>query len=566
MGINGIDLGIYVIEFLGQKIKLYFGSTPTFRTHYFTRELAKRKKMKAFVIIIGLIITLAFAPFLLGFSSEGTLVMPPEDDNFLDTTFGTNGKAVTPVGIAQAVAIQPDGKVVAAGYAFNGTNNDFAILRYNQNGTLDDTFDGTTNANGRILTPVGQFDEEAFGIAIQSDGKIVLVGQTYDGAKTNLAFIRYNADGTLDNSFDGDGRVIVSPSVGNALLRSVAVRPDGRIVAAGVASNGLNFDIVVVQLNANGSLDQTFVGNSGNSNGVVTTAVGTANDQAYGVGIRPDGKIVVAGYLSTATGTDSLLLRYQADGRLDTSFSGDGIMIHSFSPDTDEALALALMPDGRIVIAGCIRNGAPNDFLIGRFTEDGSVDPAFGTNGAIMMPFSSTVDISLGVAVQPDGKVVAVGFGNNGINNDFAVTRINTNGTPDLTFGGDGRILTAIGTSADQANAVAIQPDGKIVVAGRTAGTTADVAIVRYQSGFVSITGRVTSPNGTALRNTSVMLIDENGLSQTASSSSFGIYEFRDVPIGRTYTLRAASKRYRFAPRILAINESLSGMDLIGLE
>ena len=536
--------------------------------------LKNKIMIKTPVTTLALAVALSFWASFPGIqvsANEQERAFMTEDESLLDAGFGTSGKVVTPAGsgneVAQAVAIQPDGKIVVAGYAFNGTNNDFAVIRYNSNGTLDDTFDGTTNANGVILTPIGQSEDEAFGVAIQPDGKIVLVGQTYDGVKTSLAIARYNSDGTLDMSFDGDGRAVISPSIGNAMLRSVAVRPDGRILATGSASNGVNFDIVVVQLNADGTLDAAFDGNSGNGNGIVVTPVGAGNDQGYGVVIQPDALVVVAGYYTSPTSTDSVLLRYATDGRLDTSFSGDGIATHAFSPDTDEALALALAPDGRIVISGCIRNGAPNDFLIGRFMPDGSPDASFGTNGRAIFPFSGTVDIALGVAVQPDGKVVAAGFGNNGVNNDFGVVRLNSDGTPDLTFGGDGGVLTAIGSSADQANAVAIQPNGRIVVAGRTAGTTADIAVVRYyQASTASITGRVFRPNGSPLGSTRVSLIDENGLTQTATTSSFGIYQFSGVSVGRTYTIRASSKRYRFAPIIVNVVESLANMDLTGLD
>lgn len=530
--------------------------------------------MKTLVTALALSVTLSFWTFFAGSPASAKEHAPAfmtEDDSLLDAGFGTSGKVVTPAGsgndVGQAVAIQPDGKIVVAGYASNGTNNDFAVFRYNPNGTLDDTFDGTTNANGVILTPIGQSEDEAFGVAIQPDGKIVLVGQTYDGVKTNLAIARYNSDGTLDTTFDGDGRAVFSPSVGSAILRSVAVRPDGRILATGSASNGVNFDIVVIQLNPNGSLDTQFDGNSGNGNGIVVTQVGAGNDQGYGVVVQPDGMVVVAGYYSSLTGTDTVLLRYGLDGRLDTSFSGDGIATHAFSPDTDEALALALAPDGRIVISGCIRNGAPNDFLIGRFMPDGSPDASFGTNGRAIFPFSGTVDIALGVAVQPDGKVVAVGFGNNGVNNDFGVVRLNSDGTPDLTFGGDGGVLTAIGSSADQANAVAIQPNGRIVVAGRTAGATADIAVVRYyQASTGSIAGRVFRPNGSPLSNTRVSLVDENGVFVNVTTSSFGVYQFSNVSAGRTYTIRPSSKRYRFAPIIVNFADSLANMDFTGLE
>ncbi|MEP6786909.1 MAG: CHRD domain-containing protein [Acidobacteriota bacterium] len=421
----------------------------------------------------------------------GTPVMFPSSNGMLDATFGTNGVLSTAVGpgndVAQAVAIQSDGKIVAAGFAFNGSNNDFAIVRYNPNGTLDDTFDGNSgNGNGIILTPVGPSDDEAFGIVLQPDGKIILAGQTRNPSNEDVAVVRYNTDGTLDTTFDGDGRVIIPIGAGNDLARSVAVQADGKIVLVGNGSNATNSDIAIIRLESNGSLDTSFDGNSGNGNGIVTVPVGAGNDQGYVAAIAGDGKIVVAGYYAAAVSSDTVILRLNTDGRLDSTFDGDGIAPHSFSAtDSDEALAMTLQPDGRIVIAGCIRTGGGvlNDFLIARFDQNGSVDNSFGTGGLTVVPFSSLADIALGVAVQPDGKIVATGFASNGSKNQFGVTRVNANGTPDTSFDGDGKMQTTIGTTADSANAIALQADGKIVIVGRAVSGGADFGVARYGYG-----------------------------------------------------------------------------------
>ena len=486
-------------------------------------------------------------------------------NEMVDVAFGNAGTVVTPVGVgndvAQAVVIQPDGKIVAAGFGYSGLNNDFAVARYNSDGTLDQSFGG-----GSVLVPVGQSEDEAFGIALQPDGRIVLVGQTYDGIRTSVAVVRLNADGSPDTTFDGDGRAVFSPTVSNALARSVAIQADGRIVLTGVAYNGTNFDIIVIRIEQNGSLDTTFDGNSGSDNGIVTTSVSNGNDQAYGIAVRPDGRIVVAGYFAGAVSNDTVVMRYLADGRLDSGFGQDGIARHTFSQETDEALALTLAPDGRIVIAGCIRNGSPNDFLIARLTANGDRDQSFGANGLTIVPFSNAPDISLGVALQPDGKIIAAGFGNNGTNNDFGVARVNSNGTLDATFGGDGTVLTAIGSSVDSANAVAVAPDGGIVAVGRTVNTTADFGVVRYRSGIATISGRVLSPAGIALRNVIVNLVDTSGVTRSAITSSFGSYQFSNVSMGPGYTLTARSKRYRFAPVLLDLSTNLSNIDIVGLE
>lgn len=479
----------------------------------------------------------------------------------LDNSFGNDGKVATPVGfgndLAQAVAVYPDGRILAAGYAFNGTNNDFAVVRYMPNGSLDPTFGQV----GMIMVPVGTSEDEAFACAIRPDGKIVVAGQTYDGLKTSFATIRLNTDGTLDQTFGGTGKIIVTPSAGNALVRSVALQPDGKTVLAGVGSNGMNFDIILARLNADGSPDMGF-----GAAGILVKTVGATHDQAYGVAVQADGKIVVGGYFNTQSSADTVVLRFLANGDPDPDFGLNGVAIHAFSPDTDEALAMSLAPDGRIVLAGCIRTGSPNDFLVARLMPNGSADMSFGVGGLAIVPFSSATDIGFAVAVQPDGKVVAAGFGSNGLNNDFAVVRLNPNGTPDETFGEGGKTLTMVGQSFDSANAVAISPDGTIVAAGRTVSSTADFGVVRYRSGVATLSGRVLTPSGMPLRDLRVNLIDPSGVVRFATTSSFGIFRFDDVATVDGYTMTVRSKRYRFSPTPMNIAGNIAGIEMYGLE
>ncbi len=509
----------------------------------------------------------ALASILLitSFAISGSSALETSTDQMVDLTFGIQGRVKTQVGVgnavAQAVAVQPDGKILSVGFAYNGANNDFAVVRYNPNGTLDTTFNGS----GTVLTPIS-LEDEAYSIAIQNDGKFILAGQTYNGVRGDIALVRYNADGSLDHAFGTAGKVIIPATSGSSLARSVAVDPNGMIAVAGHGFNGSTTDIITVRLNPNGSLDPGFDGETGTGNGIVTTVVGPGTDQAYGVAIQPDGRIVVGGFYTNAGDPDTVVMRFATDGRLDTSFGLNGLSQHAFSPDADEALSLALAPDGKIVIAGCIRFGPPNDFFIARFLENGAMDTAFGIDGSLTVPFSSTADIALGVAVQPDGKVVAAGFGSNGVNNDFAIVRTTANGTLDVTFGGDGTVLTMVGDATDVANGVAIAPDGGIIAVGRTVGFFANFGLVRYHPGIASINGRVLRPNGTPIRDARVNLIDDGVVIRTATTSSFGLYEFTDVPTGKTYTLTVGSKRYRFAPQVINMSGAIAGADLIGLE
>ncbi|MEJ7848342.1 MAG: LamG-like jellyroll fold domain-containing protein [Pyrinomonadaceae bacterium] len=471
------------------------------------------------------------AEIIAGYSS----IPAPNSNGNLDTTFDSDGIVVTQTGpgnnFAQAVAVQADGKIVVAGVTGNGMNNDFCVVRYNPDGTLDDTFDGANSGNGIVNTPVGPSDDSPLGMSIQPDGKIIVVGQVFNGSNNDFGVVRYNPNGTLDTSFDGDGIVITPIGPGSDIVRSVVVQPDGKIVAAGNAFNGSNSDFAVVRYEANGSLDTSFDGNSGNGNGIVTVAIGVGNEVGYGVAMQRDGKIVVSGYYANVASTDTALLRFDQNGVLDPSFDSDGIVSSTFSPDTDEALSLALQPDGKIVIAGCIRNGAPNDFLLARYNENGSLDTAFGGTGFRIIPIGPAADIALSVALQPDGKIVAAGFSSNGSNNDFGVVRVNANGSLDNTFGGDGRVTTALAASTDSANAVAIQADGKIIVVGRTVvGSAALFGVTRYGYG----TNAAANDGYFALDGTSAIRFDNAFRSGTTTAKSIASLGLPTLPAGMT--------------------------------
>lgn len=411
----------------------------------------------------------------------------PFSNGSLDTTFAMDGIVTTKISddsVAQAVAIQADGKIVVAGFDQTPGNTDFAIVRYNPDGSLDNTFAG----DGTVTTPIGTGFEEAFAVAIQTDGKIIAAGRTLNGADTDFAIVRYNSDGSLDTSFDGNsgnGNGIVTTTIGsgNEIFRGLAIQTDGKILAVGDSFDGSNATITVIRYNSDGTLDTGFDGNSGIGNGVVTTRIGSGNEHLYGVKIQTDGKIVATGYYSNGVNNDVALLRYNPDGVLDTTFDDDGIAVTAIGTQTDEAFDLALQTDGKIVVIGCINSGGGNDFLAIRYKTNGSLDETFGTDGATVTPIGSTVEIAFGVAIQTDGKIVSAGFSRNA-DNDFALIRQNPDGSLDTSFDGDGKLTTQLGTSVEVVNGVAIQADGKIVAVGRAViDTRANFGVVRYGYG-----------------------------------------------------------------------------------
>jgi uncharacterized delta-60 repeat protein len=415
----------------------------------------------------------------------------------LDTSFDSDGIANTAVAAAgdgaRAVAVQPDGKIVAAGYAFRGsTLYDFVLVRYNPNGSLDTSF-GT---NAIVRTQFSSSTDGFTDVALQLDGKIIGIGTTPNGGDTDFTVLRYNTNGALDTSFDTDGIAFADIGEAYALAEAVAVQADGKIVVAGYAFNGTNTDFAVARYNADGSPDTSFGGI-----GRVLTPVSSGSDYANALVIQPDGKIVVAGSVQTTSSTVFALVRYNADGSLDTSFDTDGKVTTAFFDSTlFGAKGVALQPDGKIVAVGLVFT-AETDFALARYNANGSLDTTFDTDGRVTTDVSGSYDYANAVAVQPDGKIVVAGYADGGsFNWDFALVRYNANGSLDTSFDSDGKVMTPVLSGEDEANAVTIQTNGKIVAAGYADnGTDKDFALVRYNADgspdtSFGGTGKVTTP------------------------------------------------------------------------
>jgi uncharacterized delta-60 repeat protein len=398
----------------------------------------------------------------------------------LDNTFDGDGKAVGLIGSgncrAHTVAIQADGKIVAAGRADSASNGyDFALTRFLADGSLDPAFDG----DGKVMTSL-EMDDETRSVVIQpADNKIVVAGYTANPGATQIkfGFARYNTNGSLDTSFDTDGKASISIGGSNDIAYAVALQSDGKIVAAGYTENGTNDDFAVARLNANGSPDGTF----GNR---VFTNFGSDNAQANSTAIQSDGKIVVAGFNYNGSNRDFAVSRYNADGTLDFTFGNYGKVTTAVGGGIDDAQAVAIQTDGKILVAGYSNAAAHNNFAVVRYNTNGTPDNTFGVGGKMVTEVGTADSVAYAMAIQSDGKIVLAGTATQGGDYDFAVVRYNTNGTLDNTFEGDGRVFTPVGTSNDTAYAVAIQTDGKIVAAGEAynGGANRDFALARYNA------------------------------------------------------------------------------------
>ncbi|WP_329342860.1 calcium-binding protein [Streptomyces sp. NBC_00663] len=415
--------------------------------------------------------TLAATVLALVLTLPGIAVAAPGG---LDPTFSGDGKVLTSLADedrANDVAVQSDGKIVSVGSSadYSLGESDFALTRHNPDGTPDAGFGG----DGKVTTAVNNMDpglqwSEAQALALQADGKIVVVGSSWRGYENCCWFTvaRYNTDGTLDTGFGGgDGRVFTDFGAPDE-ARDVAVQPDGKIVAVGTGGG----QVAVARYNADGTPDASF----GGGDGQVSTDPAPESQEEGGDGralaLQPDGKIVVGGEVGT-TRFDFVLLRYTASGALDTSFSGDGIERTDFG-DYESVEGLAVQPDGKIVAAG----GSGGRFALARYNPGGTLDTGFDGDGKVLTAGGSAADVKL----QPgDGRIVIAG--SNGSGGDFAVLRYNTDGSQDGGFGTAG-VTTADFGGSDAAYGVALQPDGRIVAAGG-GGPNSDFALARFQGG-----------------------------------------------------------------------------------
>ncbi|WP_052424753.1 DUF11 domain-containing protein [Streptomyces fulvoviolaceus] len=397
----------------------------------------------------------------------------------LDTTFGTGGKVTVDRGYweeGQDLALQADGRIVTVGTNREAEylSSDFSVMRHNADGSVDTSF----GSGGETVTDFAGGEDRAHGVALQSDGKVLVAGESgeSEGGCCSFTVARYNADGSLDTGFGTGGRVLTGFGLDGSggVARAIAVQPDGKIVAAGQGAAGLgDLRFAVARYNPDGSPDTGF----GTDGYVLTPFAGGGS--GYDLALQPDGRIVVAGDTGGPSGpNDFALARYTTDGSLDSTFGTGGTVttVLSSAPGfagDDSARGVAVQSDGRIVAAGY----SAYDFALARYTSSGTLDPAFDTDGIVTTDFNGGADGAFDLALQSDGRIVAVGQANT----DFALVRYTTGGSLDTGFGTGGRTTTDMGFGFfDEAHAVAVQPDGRIVAYGNNGD---DRALARYLGG-----------------------------------------------------------------------------------
>ena len=419
-----------------------------------------------------------------------TYVRAAESDGTLDPSFGTGGVVTTllsPSAGPGAAVRQPDGKIVVVGT--RAVPHDIVVARYLTNGSLDPTF-GTGGIREVDFGPNNI--DSANAVALQPDGKIVVAGRTQNpnGAPGNTAVLRLHPNGADDNTFSGNSRaqinVAASPpafpstnSVANMgrddLAEAVVVQPDGKILLAGSLDAGGQSQMYVLRLNAGGGIDTSF-----GASGARKHTVG-ASAAAKDLVLQPDGKMVVVGFFASGVGDDFTLVRLTASGALDPSWDGDGTVATAVGSSHDNAYAAALDPStGTIVVGGSsYASGAPR-FALVRYRSDGTLDPSFGAGGKVVSAVGSAATV-FAVARQANGKIVVVGEALTGPTYDFAVARYTADGALDPSFGTGGIVTKAIAGSNDHGRAVIVQPDNRIIAVGPyDYGGNSAFALLRY--------------------------------------------------------------------------------------
>jgi len=387
----------------------------------------------------------------------------------LDTSFSGNGKRTKPPGRGYAVAIQPDGKILVAGSQTNGFSANLMVARYEPNGSFDESF----GKKGKAIIDFGGY-AEAYSITLQGNGKIVTAGTLME----DFAVVRFKRDGSLDSNFGVNGKVTTDFEGKRDEAKFVAIQPDNKILVIGTAfdSGGEQSKIALARYNPNGTLDNGF----GKGGKVATTVTEVKFDYGSAFILQPDGKIVAAGYsYGINTQFDFTLVRYQPNGKVDSSFGTNGFAITDFN-GYDLATAIGVQQNGKMIVAGY------SDFFnsvidLARYTKNGLLDSSFGTKGKVITSVGGISDQVHSMAIQPDNKIVIAGSSVNGPNTDFVLVRYKPNGNIDKSFGNNGIVLTDF-KNYDYAQAVTLQPDGKIVAVGLSGTQETDVALARYNA------------------------------------------------------------------------------------
>jgi len=458
-----------------------------------------QNKSKKLINIIVVILTMVFVftachkkkkPFLLlplidnssvvttnGGSGDGGSVGPTftPAQGILDDSFNGSGyyEETNPIknfDKGYTLALQSDGKIL-----LGGGNSKFLIARFNPNGTLDTSFNGTGYREEDISPDGGDWGQS---IKILSDGNILLGGYCYvSGSGDDFCMAKFlSSDGILDTTWGSGGKKIQDLGTSTDRAQSLILDSNGKILMGGICYNG-SFDFCLARFDSDGSLDTT---NFGSPNGKVIQPMGPSNDEGKVLGIQSTGKILLAGYIIDSGDGNKYkfaVARFDIFGNLDTTFASSGKFIYALTSSTLQPIYLTSMVvqnDDKILLGGyCDMDSTSefnNQFCMIRLDADGNLDYSFDGDGILIFDVpGSTYDTITSLAIQPDGKIIAGGYCVTSSSEKFCLARFNSNGSLDKTFNSSdtpGYRIQDLSTNREMANAMILQPDGKIILGG----------------------------------------------------------------------------------------------------
>ncbi len=416
-------------------------------------------------------------------------------------TFGNNGVVVhdsaaggNSEDVGWSITIDGQGKILVAGHSKNASfNEDMVIWRINADGTLDNSFgnNGVVVHNGAAG---GNSNDRGTSIVIDSNGRIVVAGYSFNGSNIDMVIWRYNPDGTLDNSFGNNGIVVHDNAAGgndNDWGFSITTDSQNRVLVTGTSFNASNnYDMVIWRYNSNGTLDNTF-----GNNGVVvhdSAAGGNGNDIGSSIVVDSNGKIVVAGYSFNGSDNDMVVWRFNANGTLDNSFGNNGIVVHNSAAGgngDDIGKSVAIDSSGKVLVTGLSKNiNGDYDMVVLRFNADGTLDNSFGNNGIVVHNDASGGngnDRGYSISIDSQGKIIVTGnsMNSNG-NDDMAVWKLNADGSLDNTFGNSGIVVhnnAGGGNGNDGGYSLTIDSQGKIFVTGYSLNGNNDLDMIVWK-------------------------------------------------------------------------------------
>lgn len=339
----------------------------------------------------------------------------------LDPNFGNNGQLTTEFSIyddkAFAITMQSDGKILVAGQSENGADTDIAIARYLSDGSLDKDF----NHNGQVTVAVGSGNDSGLALIVQDDGKILVAGTTDNGTDLDVTVIRLQADGLPDMDFDQDGQVVIELPYSDDRAQSVLLQKDGKIILAGSSEEQDSTLLFLSRLNNDGSLDETF-GNKG-----LVNSIDAKNSAALSAALQSDGRILLAGFSGTEELTQATLFSFLETGAIDQSFGNKGLALSGSKEEDSLFYDLEILDDGTILGAGATIGESYRSILLSKFTINGAIDTQFNGNGTVLTDLGVDT-VAYGLALAPDGSIYLAGSGSKNQDSDFILLHFSATG------------------------------------------------------------------------------------------------------------------------------------------